>query len=53
MRSTLVGAVEPRLVHRDDPASLKLGPGLSVAGGVAILLLFVVPFVTRQQTASG
>jgi hypothetical protein len=43
MRGALVGAGEHRLVYRYDPASLKVGAGLTVAGLAGLVLLLAVP----------
>lgn len=43
MRGALVGPGEHRLVYRYDPASLKLGAGLTLAGLVTLILVIVAP----------
>jgi hypothetical protein len=49
MRGALVGAGEHRLVYRYDPASLKIGAGLTVAGIVALVLLLGIPRTMRNE----
>jgi hypothetical protein len=48
MRGALVGAGEHRLVYRYDPASLKVGAGLTVAGIAALILLLAAPVIRRR-----
>src|SRR5262249_60540489 len=47
MRGALVGAGEHRLVYHYDPASLKVGAGLTVAGIAALVLLLAAPAIGR------
>ena len=49
MRGALVGSGEHRLVYRYDPASLKVGAGLSIAGIVALVLLLGIPRTKRNE----
>ncbi len=49
MRGALVGSGEHRLVYRYDPASLKVGAGLSVAGIAALVLLLGIPRTKRNE----
>jgi hypothetical protein len=51
MRGALVGAGEHRLVYEYDPASLKIGVGLTVAGIAALALLMVVGCVKPTDAA--
>ena len=48
MRGALVGAGEHRLVYRYDPASPKVGAGLTVAGIAALVLLLAAPAIRRR-----
>ena len=49
MRGAPVGAGEHRLVYRYDPASLKIGAGLTVAGMAAVLSLLAAPAIGRRS----
>ncbi len=48
MRGGLVGAGEHRLVYQYDPASLKVGAGLTLAGMAALILLMAAPAFGRR-----
>ena len=48
MRGAMVGAGEHRLVYEYDPASLKVGAGLTVAGIIALVMLLAAPSVGRR-----
>jgi hypothetical protein len=50
MRGALVGAGEHRLVYEYDPASLKVGAGLTVAGIAALVLLLAASAIGRRPT---